>query len=68
MSGRGKTIRLFLVEGAPTGTLTAEIMNWTGKVVVFSRSQLADAAKRPEAHRTGLYFLIGPDPDSPTRE
>ncbi|MFO0839588.1 MAG: GIY-YIG nuclease family protein [Phycisphaerae bacterium] len=48
--------------------MTAEIMNWTGKVVVFSRSQLADAAKRPEAHRTGLYFLIGPDPDNPTRE
>lgn len=64
----GKTIRIFLVDGAPTGTLTAEIMNWTGKVVAFSRSQLADAAKRPEAHRTGLYFLIGPDPDSPARE
>ncbi len=65
---RGKTIRIFLVEGAPTGTLTAEIMNWTGKVVVFSRSQLADAANRSEAHRTGIYFLVGPDPDNPTRE
>lgn len=48
--------------------LTAEIMNWTGKVVVFSRSQLAEAAKRPEAHRTGMYFLIGSDPDKPARE
>ncbi len=64
----GKTLRIHLVDGAPTGTLTAEIMNWTGKVVVFSRSQLADAAKRPEAHRTGIYFLVGHDPDSPTRE
>ncbi len=61
-------MRIYLVEGAPTGTLTAEIMNWTGKVVVFSRSQLADAAKRPESHRTGIYFLVGPDPDNPTRE
>ncbi|MDX2198604.1 MAG: GIY-YIG nuclease family protein [Phycisphaerae bacterium] len=65
---RGKTIRIFLVDGAPTGTLTAEIMNWTGKVVVFSRSQLAEAAKRAEAHRTGIYFLVGPDPDAPMRE
>lgn len=65
---RGKSIRLYLVEGVPTGTLTAEIMNWTGKVVVFSRSQLADAARRDEAHRTGVYFLVGADPDSPTRE
>ncbi|QOJ04349.1 MAG: GIY-YIG nuclease family protein [Planctomycetia bacterium] len=65
---RGRTIRIHLVEGAPTGTLTAEIMNWTGKVVVFSRSQLADAAKRAEAHRTGIYFLVGSDPDNPARE
>ena len=33
----GKSIRIFLVDGAPTGTLTAEIMNWTGKVDVLKR-------------------------------
>lgn len=65
---RGKSIRLYLVEGVPTGTLTAEIMNWTGKVVVFSREQLADVAKRDEAHRTGVYFLVGADPTGPARE
>lgn len=65
---RGKTIRIFLVDGAPTGTLIAEIMSWTGKVVVVSRSQLADAAKRSESRRTGVYFLVGPDPGNPTRE
>lgn len=64
----GKTIRIYLVDGVPTGTLTAEIMNWTGKVVVFSRSQLADVARRDEAHRTGVYFLVGADPGAPTRE
>lgn len=65
---RGKSMRLYLVDGTPTGMLAAEIMNWTGKVVVFSRSQLADAAKRAEVHRTGIYFLVGHDPDNPTRE
>lgn len=64
----GKTIRIHLVDGVPTGTLTAEIMNWTGHALVFPRAKLADVAKRPEVRRTGLYCLVGPDPESPTRE
>lgn len=64
----GKTLRIYLVDGTPTGTLTAEIMNWTGKVLVFSRGQLADVAKREEVHRTGVYFLVGADPENPPRE
>jgi|YNPBryantNP2012_1023418.scaffolds.fasta_scaffold00729_15 hypothetical protein len=64
----GKTIRIHLVDGTPTGTLTAEIMNWTGKVVVFAREQLPEVAKRDEVHRTGVYFLVGADPENPPRE
>lgn len=64
---RGKTIRLYLVDGTATGTLTAEIGNWTGKVVVSPRSQLAAIAKREEVGRTGVYFLIGPDPNDTLR-
>ena len=30
----GKTIRIYLVGGVPTAVLTAEIINWTGKVIV----------------------------------
>ncbi|MEL7244316.1 MAG: DUF4357 domain-containing protein, partial [Cyanobacteria bacterium J06573_2] len=37
---KGKTIRIFLVEGTPNSILTAEIINWTGKVIVAPRSQL----------------------------
>jgi len=29
---QGRTIRIYLVDGEPTGILTAEIINWTGKV------------------------------------
>lgn len=35
----GKTIRLYLVNGSPTEVLTAEIINWTGKIIVTPRSQ-----------------------------
>lgn len=64
---QGRTVRLFLADGTPTGVLTAEIMNWTGHILVTPRSRLADALKRPEASRTGVYLLIGDDLLQPHR-
>lgn len=61
----GRSVRLFLVDGSPTGILTGEIMNWTGHVLVTPRSKMPEALKRPEAARTGIYFLTGDDPDHP---
>ena len=63
----GKTIRIFLVDGEPTGILLAEISNWTGKVLVAPRSQLDQLSKREDVRRTGVYLLVGPDPDDPSR-
>lgn len=60
----GKSVRLFLADGTPGGLLTAEIMNWTGHVVAAPRSDLAALLKRPETTRTGIYILLGDDPDS----
>ncbi|QRI79254.1 MULTISPECIES: GIY-YIG nuclease family protein [Rhodococcus] len=60
----GKSVRLFLADGTPGGLLTAEIMNWTGHVVAAPRSDLAALLKRPETSRTGIYILLGEDPDS----
>ena len=60
----GKSIRLYLADGTPGGLLTAEIMNWTGHVVAAPRSDLAALLKRPEASRTGIYLLLGDDPES----
>jgi hypothetical protein len=63
----GKTIRIFLADGEPTGILLAEISNWTGKVLVAPRSQLDQLSKREEVRRTGIYLLVGPDPNDPSR-
>jgi Domain of unknown function (DUF4357) len=57
----GRTLKVFLVDGAPNGLLTAEIMNWTGHVLTGPRSRLSELVQRPEARRTGVYFLVGPD-------
>ena len=64
----GKQIRLFLVDGTPGGLLTAEIMNWTGHVIAAPRTDLAALLKRQEVQRTGIYLLLGEDPDVPGRQ
>lgn len=64
----GKTIRLYLADGIPTGILTAEIINWTGKVIVAPRTRLAELATRLESRRTGVYLLIGPDPEAASKD
>lgn len=61
----GKSIRLYLIDGSPVGMIAAEIMNWSGHILVTPRSRLADALKRPEASRTGVYFLVGENPANP---
>lgn len=60
----GKSVLLFLADGTPGGLLTAEIMNWTGHVVAAPRSDLGALRKRDEASRTGIYILLGEDPNS----
>lgn len=42
--------------------------NWTGKIIVAPRSMLAELAKREEVKRTGVYCLLGPDPENPARD
>lgn len=64
----GKTIRILLADGEPTGTLLAEISNWTGKVIVAPRSRLDQLSKREEVRRTGIYLLVGPDPVDSSRQ
>lgn len=63
----GKQVRLFLVDGSPTGILTAEIMNWTGRIISGSRSDLNELLRRGEANSPGVYFLLGDNPDDPER-
>ena len=62
----GKPIRIILADEEPTGILLAEISIWTVKVLVAPRSQLDQLSKREEVRRTGVYLLVGPDPDDPS--
>ncbi len=58
----GKSIKMFLADGSPNGILTAEIINWTGHVLSAPRTKLSELIQREECSRTGIYFLVNPNP------
>lgn len=54
------SVRIFLVDGDPSGIKTVEKTTWSGVGLVFPQSLFAEARKRPELQRTGVYILVGP--------
>ena len=64
---RGRSLKFFLVDGTPSGVITAELGVSSVKAAVASRTALPDLVRRDEASRTGIYLLLGPDPDLPGR-
>ncbi len=65
---RGRGLRLFLTDGTPAGVITAEPGVSAVRAVVASRTALPDLVRRDEASRTGVYLLIGPDPEFPSQQ
>jgi hypothetical protein len=60
----GFSVRIFIPSGEPEGVRIVEKSNWTGQGVVFPRSLMAEARKRPELARPGVYVLWGPSESS----
>jgi len=58
------TIKLFLPQGNPKGLRTAEVSNWTGKAIAAPRSEFKELLERVELQNSGVYFLIGTDPET----
>lgn len=65
---RGRTLKLYLVDGSPSGVITAELGVSSVRAAVATRTALPDLIRREEATRTGIYVLVGPDPDLPGRQ
>jgi hypothetical protein len=61
----GRSIRIFLVDGVPSGTRTAELGLSTIKALVVPRASLATVTQRPEVQKTGVYVLVGQDSELP---
>lgn len=60
---RGKSIRLFLIEGESSGRWKCELSNWTGLAYRIPRNMLSKCTDRPDLHYAGVYFLIGKTDD-----
>jgi hypothetical protein len=58
------TLKLFLPQGDPKGLRTAEVSNWTGKAIAAPRSEFKELLKRDELQSSGIYFLLGTDPET----
>ena len=58
---QGRSLELFFIDGNPEGMQTAEVFNWTGHVLYFPRTQIAQALQRAAARHTGVYVLLGED-------
>jgi hypothetical protein len=67
-SRRGRTLKLYLTDGTPFGVITAELGVSSVRAAVASRTALPELIRREEAVRTGIYLLVGPDPDLPGRQ
>jgi hypothetical protein len=57
----GKSIRVYLADGSPTGVKHAEIVNWTGQAVSCPRKRIGELHDWPESKMPGVYFLLGLD-------
>ncbi|MFH0756364.1 MAG: GIY-YIG nuclease family protein [Bacteroidota bacterium] len=57
----GKKITIFLIDGEPSGRLTCEISNWTGKAYRIPRNKVKECSDRPELTNPGVYLLFGKD-------
>lgn len=64
---RGRTLKLYLVDGTASGVITAELGVSSVRALVASRTALPELVQRDEASRTGVYLLVGPDPSDPGR-
>ncbi len=60
-----KTIKLFLLDGDPTGAKKVQLSNWPGLSFVIPRNKLEIINKREDLGKQCLYFLIGGTSISP---
>lgn len=61
MSEFGKSIRIYLADGTPTGIRHAELVNWSGQAMVCPRGRISELRSWAESQRPGVYFLVGDD-------
>lgn len=64
MSKRGKSLKIFLMDGVATGRWMCELSNWTGKAYKIPRTSYKKCMERDELRNPSVYFLFGYDDEN----
>lgn len=54
----GKSIKIYLSDGSPSGLRHVEIANWSGQAIACPRRRLTELKNWKEAQCPGVYFLL----------
>ena len=60
---RGKTIKLFFMDGDASGRVKCSIANWTGVAYIIPKTMLDECQDMKALKQSGVYFLFGTDSD-----
>ena len=58
---RSKTLKLFLIDGEPSGRIKCSLANWTGIAYKIPRTALEKCKNIELLQQSGVYFLFGTD-------
>ena len=58
---RSKTLKLFLIDGEPSGRIKCSLANWTGIAYKIPRTSLDKCKDLDLLKQSGVYFLFGTD-------
>ena len=54
----GRSIKIYLSDGSPSGLRHVEIANWSGQAIACPRSRFSELKSWSESQRPGVYFLF----------
>lgn len=54
----GRSIKIYLSDGSPSGLRHVEIANWSGQALACPRSRFSELKNWDESQRPGVYFLL----------
>ena len=63
---KGKSIKIFLIEGTPNQRLYGELSNWNGRVYRIPRNEIKKSEDRMDLQYTSAYVLLGKNDEGNT--
>ena len=56
---KGKSLKIFLMDGVASGRWICELSNWNGKAYKIPRTEYSKCLTREVLRKPSIYFLFG---------